>query len=90
MNIDEPISKEDVEDTVVLGNLYGSDLISGYAISDRYPEFVYEEEQSALVRPYVLHHLRAADPERTTELAPFNWLDDDDCAAPGIPVLVAA
>ncbi|MCP3799729.1 hypothetical protein NLX83_10710 [Allokutzneria sp. A3M-2-11 16] len=90
MNIDEPISGEDVETTVVLGNLYGSDLISGYAISDRYLEFVYEEDQPALVRPYVLHLLRATDPERTTELAPFNWPDDDDCAVPEIPVLVAA
>ncbi|MFB9726314.1 hypothetical protein [Haloechinothrix salitolerans] len=90
MNIDEPISADDVETTVVLGNLYGADLISGYETYDRYPEYVYEEEQSALVRPYLLHHLRTMDPERTTELAAFKWLDDEDYAAPGTPVLVAA
>jgi hypothetical protein len=90
MNIDEPISGSEVEDTVVLGHLYGADIISGYAVNDRYPEAFPEEEYSALVRPYLLHHLRVKDPERTTEIAAFNWLDDEDCAAPGMPVLVAA
>jgi hypothetical protein len=60
MNIDEPIPESvreksatggDVECTVVLGDLFGTDVISGYTIGGAYSEEFSDEDQPALVRP---------------------------------------
>lgn len=104
MNIDEPISEnlseetvvlDQVEDTVIIGQLYGSDVISGYDVGDRDQwNGDFDEDPDIGVRPYLLHYWKSkgVDLDQTAQMGWFGGIspDEDEDERPRIAPLIAA
>jgi hypothetical protein len=65
-----PHSAENVDETIILGNLFGANLLNGYSVGES------EDEDSSTVRPrpYLDHYWRQQE-EQTTEIVAFGWFE---------------
>jgi hypothetical protein len=67
---------DDPEKTVISGDLFGSNVISGYQVGDENNDATVDNDRSSVARPrpYVEHWL-SRQVEDTVELSQFGWFD---------------
>lgn len=68
VELSKPVDNEDLDETLIVGDLFGSDVISGYRVSARDGE----DATAAGPRPYLEHYWRR-QVEQTAEIADFAW-----------------